>query len=30
MGLWIQCGNQNAFFTIGWKKFTDTEKGAPG
>jgi hypothetical protein len=30
MGLWIQCGNENAFFTMGWKKFTETEKGAAG
>jgi hypothetical protein len=28
MGLWMQCGNENAIFTLGWKKFAETEKGA--
>jgi hypothetical protein len=33
-GLWwnmdirIWCGNENAVFTMGWKKFSETEKGA--
>jgi hypothetical protein len=26
MGLWIRRGNENAVFTIGWKKFTETDK----
>jgi hypothetical protein len=26
MGLWIQCGNKNAVFTMGWKKFTKNKK----
>jgi hypothetical protein len=26
MGLGIQCGNENAVFTMGWKKFA-AEKG---
>jgi hypothetical protein len=30
MGLWIQCGNKSLVFTIVWKKFTKTEKGAAG
>jgi hypothetical protein len=30
MGLWIQCGNENAVFTMGWKKFAKTEKRAAG
>jgi hypothetical protein len=30
MGLWIGCGNENAAFTVGWKKFAETEKGAVG
>jgi transposase len=30
MGLWIRCGNENEVFTIGWKKFAETEKGAAG
>jgi hypothetical protein len=30
MGLWIQCENENAVFTMGWKKFVKTEKGAAG
>jgi hypothetical protein len=30
MGLWIWCGNENPVFTIGWKKFADTKKGAAG
>jgi hypothetical protein len=30
MGLWIRCENENAAFTMGWKKFTKTEKGAAG
>jgi hypothetical protein len=30
MGLWIQCGNKNAVFTVGWKKFAETGKGAAG
>jgi hypothetical protein len=30
MGLWIQCGNENAVFTIGWKNFAQTEKGVAG
>jgi hypothetical protein len=28
MGLWILCGNENVVFTVGWKKFAETEKGA--
>jgi hypothetical protein len=30
MGLWISCGNKNAVFTMGWKNFGETEKGAAG
>jgi hypothetical protein len=30
MGLWISCGNENAVFTMGWKKFAETEKGVAG
>jgi hypothetical protein len=30
MGLWIRCGNENAIFTMGWKKFAKTEKVAVG
>jgi hypothetical protein len=30
MGLWIQCGNENAIVTMGWKKFAEIEKGAVG
>jgi hypothetical protein len=30
MDLWIQCGNENAVFTMGWKKFAETEKDAAG
>jgi hypothetical protein len=30
MGFWIGCGNKNAVFTMGWKKFARTEKGAAG
>jgi hypothetical protein len=30
MGLWIQCGNENAVFTMGWKKFAETKKGTAG
>jgi hypothetical protein len=30
MGLWIQHGNKNAVFMMGWKKFAETEKGAAG
>jgi hypothetical protein len=26
MGLWIRCGNENAVFTMCWKKFAETEK----
>jgi hypothetical protein len=28
MGLWIRYGNENAVFTVGWKKFAETKKGA--
>jgi hypothetical protein len=27
MGLWIVFGNENVVFTMGWKKFAETEKG---
>jgi hypothetical protein len=30
MGLLIRCGNKNAVFTTGWKKFAKTEKDAVG
>jgi hypothetical protein len=30
MGLWIQCGIENAVFTMGWEKFAKTEEGAAG
>jgi hypothetical protein len=30
MGLWIRSGNKNAVFTMGWKKFTETEKVTVG
>jgi hypothetical protein len=30
MDLWIQCGNKNAVFIVGWKKFAETEKGVAG
>jgi hypothetical protein len=30
MGLWIQSGNKNAVFTMGWKKLAKTKKGAMG
>jgi hypothetical protein len=30
MGLWIWCGNENAVFTVDWKKFAETEKDAAG
>jgi hypothetical protein len=30
MGLWEKCGNENSVFTMGWKKFAETEKGAVG
>jgi hypothetical protein len=30
MGVWIRCGNKNAVFAMGWKKFAETEKGAAG
>jgi hypothetical protein len=30
MDLWIQCGNENTIFTMGWKKFAETEKGVAG
>jgi hypothetical protein len=30
MVLWIRYGNENAVFTMGWKKLSKTEKGASG
>jgi hypothetical protein len=30
MGLWMFCGNENAVFTMGWKTFAESEKGAAG
>jgi hypothetical protein len=30
MDLWIQCGKENAVFTKGQKKFTETAKGEAG
>jgi hypothetical protein len=30
MGLWVQCGNENAVFTLGWKEFSETKKGVAG
>jgi hypothetical protein len=30
MDLWIQYGNKIAVFTIGWKKFAETEKSVVG
>jgi hypothetical protein len=30
MGLWTRCGNKNAVFTMGWKKFAEIEKSAAG
>jgi hypothetical protein len=30
MGLWIQSGNKNVVFTMGWKKFAKTKKGVAG
>jgi hypothetical protein len=30
MDLWIRCGNENAVFTMGWKKFAETKKGVAG
>jgi hypothetical protein len=30
MGAWILCGNENAVFTMGWKKFAETKRDAAG
>jgi hypothetical protein len=27
---WVQCGKENAVFTLGWKKFADTRKDMAG